>query len=310
MKKNHTYILSIAILFVLLSACTDDYFKDETNLRIYIPEVEDKSISDLHLYLFDAKGRLVKERHSEYPFDEEMYIKQGIFRYNVPPGTYSVSCFANTQDDDDLKVEICCNDSLTNSFVSLSKNADRAEFNSSTDLRKVVKREIMVKPIGVSQELETVSMSEAQTHVGKIKYIFKGMPDAVDSIDICASGLSTRIFFDGVESYSGVEPDDISVSTKVEWNETSQLFSFEKLYFPTISDSNEFISMLVNFKAGDGSIIGTYNEKLKVVNENGHEISARLFSNQTITIIFEGFVISEVSIEDWGDIEPGDITPM
>ena len=47
MGKNRLLIaFTGVIILLLLASCTYDYFKDETNYQVYVPEVVDNKVSD------------------------------------------------------------------------------------------------------------------------------------------------------------------------------------------------------------------------------------------------------------------------
>ena len=45
MGKNRLLIVFTGVI-ILLASCTYDYFKDETNYQVYVPEVVDNKVSD------------------------------------------------------------------------------------------------------------------------------------------------------------------------------------------------------------------------------------------------------------------------
>ncbi len=306
MRNIYTYIGSIVILIAFLIACTDDYFQDETNLRVYIPEIESKSIEDLHLFLYDSQGKLVKRRVCTYPFEEEKFIRQGIIRFNVPPGDYNLTCFANTKNDS-TSLDIVVEDEQDKSFISLEKIQDN-KHKTAPPLRKILRKQTKVVPIGVSTDLDTVNISEDQVHVGTLRYIFKGLPSKVQNIEVHVQGLSSRLYFDGRESRN--DTDNCIVCMSATRVDKKLPYSFEDFYFPSITNSNDKIALVVNFTDNKGIIIGSYSGELNVVDLDGNPVEAILKSGQTLNILFDGFILSSVSLGDWGDIDTGEITPM
>ncbi len=305
--RNIYYVISIIILFSFQVSCTRDYFEDETNIRIYIPEIEDKSINNLQLYIYDDDGRLVRQKECIYPFDDEMFINAGILRFSVPPGIYTLSCFANSKVDSSL-VNIHAEKDVSNSYVGLEKLSDNI-YKTPPPLRKVLNRTIEAKLIGESNKLDTVNIDEDKVHVGKIKYVFKGLPQSIGRVDVYTEGLSTALSFldeneGDVHEYvftSAIRPD------------LQNTFSFEDYYFPSIlnEEGEVTMSLLVVFFDHNGNKVATYSDDLPQVSDaDGNLVPPVLHSRQTLTISFDGFVFGDISIDDWGDITDGDITPM
>ena len=54
MGKNRLLIaFTGVIILLLLASCTYDYFKDETNYQVYVPEVVDNKVSDCRVLVYD-----------------------------------------------------------------------------------------------------------------------------------------------------------------------------------------------------------------------------------------------------------------
>ena len=310
MRNIYTCTMGILLLFSFLVSCTRDYFEDETNLHIYIPEVENKSITNLHLFLHNANGRLIQQREYNHPFDNEMFIRAGVLRFSLPHGIYTLTCFADTKNSA-TTLDVSIGDSFDNSFVSLERHKDNV-FKTSPSLRKIVNREIKAEFIGKPSKVDTVIISEDAIHVGKIKYIFKSLPTAVSRVDIYAQGLSSKLYFNGVYDRFSSEEHVFKSAIRPSDQGSSQ-FSFEDYYFPsTIDGDNEVkLTLMVDFFDHLGVKVGSFFDQLpKVSDSNGNLIAPILQSKQTLTISFNGFVFSGISLSGWGDIGDGEISPM
>ena len=61
MGKNRLLIVFTGVIIqLLLASCTYDYFKDETNYQVYVPEVVDNKVSDCRVLVYDETGTLVE----------------------------------------------------------------------------------------------------------------------------------------------------------------------------------------------------------------------------------------------------------
>ena len=60
MRKNRLLIVLFTGVAVLLSlaSCTYDYFEDETNYQVFVPEVLNKTVSDCRVLVYNDAGTL------------------------------------------------------------------------------------------------------------------------------------------------------------------------------------------------------------------------------------------------------------
>ena len=310
MRNIYTCTMGILLLFSFLVSCTRNYFEDDTNLRIYIPEIENKSINNLQLFLHNANGQLIQQKEYNYPFDDEMFIRTGVLRFSLPQGIYTLTCFTDTKNSA-TTLDVSIGDSFDNSYIGLERHKDNI-FKTAPSLRKIVNRKLEAELYGKPLKIDTVSISEDAIHVGKIKYIFKGLPTAVSRVDVYAQGLSSKLYFNGVDDRfssdeyvfkSAIRPSD----------QGSSQFSFEDYYFPSaIGEGDEVeLTLMVDFFDQLGVKIGSFFDQLpKVSDSDGNLIAPILQSKQTLTISFNGFVFSGISLSGWGEIGDGEITPM
>ena len=71
MGKNRLLIVFTGvIILLLLASCTYDYFKDETNYQVYVPEVVDNKVSDCRVLVYDETGTLVGARYEAAPWKD------------------------------------------------------------------------------------------------------------------------------------------------------------------------------------------------------------------------------------------------
>lgn len=98
MRKNRLLIVLFTGVAVLLSlaSCTYDYFEDETNYQVFVPEVLNKTVSDCRVLVYNDAGTLVGARYATSPWDKDPRMEAGLFSFRLTPGEYKVYCYTNT----------------------------------------------------------------------------------------------------------------------------------------------------------------------------------------------------------------------
>lgn len=310
MKRFFSNIL----LLIFCSSCTYDYFEDETNYRLYIPQMHDKSISDFHVSFFDMSGNRVFEKEYSYPFDGDMFIEQGIIRAKLLPGEYRISCFANSRNK---KNEVLFNKALSINTSQVWLSAIKpAVFNTAPELRTVLNKETSAPFIGQPMKIDTIDISEETAHVGQIIYQFKKLPVSVDRIEIATVNLSTGLSFDGI-FLNASNTDCVFQDLKREsLTNNNGLLSVTSFYFPSaLSDLRttepKNLGVQTRFFDNKNNLIGEYLNPLpKASDMNGNQVDPVLLSGKKIWITFDGFIVADIVLSDWGDIIGGEITPM
>lgn len=93
MRKNRLLIvLFIGVTALFLASCTYDYFEDETNYQLFVPEVLNKTVSDCRVLVYNNAGVLVGTRYATSPWDENPVWRQvySVLSYN----RVSIRCIA------------------------------------------------------------------------------------------------------------------------------------------------------------------------------------------------------------------------
>ena len=84
MGKNRLLIVFTGVIIqLLLASCTYDYFKDETNYQVYVPEVVDNKVSDCRVLVYDETGVLVGARYEAAPWKDPR-MRAGLFSFRLP----------------------------------------------------------------------------------------------------------------------------------------------------------------------------------------------------------------------------------
>lgn len=306
MKK---IIFSIVSIFLLVS-CTYDYFEDENNLRIFVPEIKESSITDFVIIFHDQSGNFVLSKQYKSPFDTDELIRNGILRFKIPPGDYTISCFANTYDSI-RSLRVFANDSKSKSNIQLDAIAETL-FKPATCLRKVLNYSVSAPFLGMPQKVDTVSIDEDKIHVGQIEYQFKGLPESVSRIEIYTFNLSSSLTCDDQWLRTSSE-DATFLSFNPHQSPVVNVPSICDYFYPSISSYSEVpkIKVITRFYDFGNNILSEYSEELpKATDEKGNRVEPILLPQKKIRIVFDGFLITDVKLSEWGDIIDGDITPM
>lgn len=327
----------ILITFTLFS-CTYDYFEDENNLRIYVPQIKEGEITNFYIAFHDLAGNHILTRTLEAPFNQNELIKEGILRFKMRPGDVYITCFAEYEDGsvtegygfaESFKAkEICIQENYPHSIIH----------DGYYELRKtnprILQSRTQVYPIGHPGSADTIvlDIDKKQRFKGKIEVDIIDLPDVVTRIDIAYNGLGTRMKFDNYVGRHG-NGDCIFASCDVTSLKNGNKVSInDHLVYP--SAGYEFAAATRSVPANslpleiyaicydaNNSVIGTFGltndefmalpDSKKPVDEDGNPVQSLILeSQQTIKFTFKGFTIFGIDLEGWGDTEHGTVTPM
>lgn len=317
-KKSRLLALSLVILAAV--SCTYDYFVDETNFKIYIPQIKEGSIENVLVSIHDASGKHCYTVFKEAPFDPSTVGKDGILRFKLPWGPdYKVSCFANID-----KNSYVVGQSYDNSYISELPGGDLSSL-AGPDFRVVLQDGITAYPIErpEGQKLDTVNLDNSCVYKGHISCEFRNLPSIITQIDIKYKGVGTRMYYDG--SYRN--PDDRYVACSYLRLEGANVVTGPTALFPSsgthylnaTTEQREPLSLEIRYRSSDGADLGVTTVPQsggatppQITDDQGHiiEWDGYLNPKQHLKFIFEGFVLIKIELVGWGDIEQGDTTPM
>ena len=95
---KYTRMTAGILLLYSLASCTYDYFVDENNLWIYVPQVKEGTIRDFYIAFHDEAGSHMRSSHIYAPFNKNELMLDGTLRFKLKPGETSVTCFAQIGD--------------------------------------------------------------------------------------------------------------------------------------------------------------------------------------------------------------------
>jgi len=321
--------LVISLLVFGSFSCTYDYFEDESNFIVYVPQIEDGTIDNFYIAIHDAQGNHLVTRKFEAPFDKNDLLKQGIIRFKLPRGDASVSCFANY----DSNSTITEGEALTGSYKSQLPSASDPNVYISTDTQPRANFiDVLIYPLGhpsAKQHVE-VDMDTDKIFKGRVICRFEDLPSSVTDLHIFYTGNSTQLGFDGIFREFSTN-DRLYAEAATGPYTTGNIISYPQYIYPstgvsflkrnaTYVDSGEEIGVEIIFYNGTDIIgsasfqpsdLAALSPDKRPVDGNGNPVTNLiLYPQQTIIFTFKGFTIIKIELEDWGDIIPGETTPM
>lgn len=314
-------------------ACTNDYFVDENNYRIYVPEIQQRTIQDFYVAFHDRAGNHLRTRRFSGTDFDEPYITDGIVRTKLQVGEVNVMCFAQLN-----TIAVTEGQPLSESFLSLPTVDESKHIYTTAQLDcRVYHKVRTVYPIGhpLSQVPDTISMNENCVYTGQIKVNFKNLPPEVDRVEVLYSGLATRMNFDGTMGVF-TPSDRVWVSYDAAGDHSPEM-EFGNSFLPSAGtligseapagkspqEKRSPLKLEVVFYHGkrqvgyltESDLSGVHNpgpDKHPVVDGEGNPVDGDVFLNPRGTIVFnfDGFTLVKITLTEWGDIKPGETTPV
>ena len=333
--------LGLCLMISAMTSCAYDYFEDENNFRLYVPQIKKGEIENLYIAIHDASGRHIMTRELNAPFDKDDLMKQGILRFKLPYGRdYTISCIADYASDATNPGKDFVDSYLKETLI----NGANVYASSTTNPRSFLSS-ATVYPIGHPESgiARIVNIDEKQKYKGKVKINFKDLPAIVSRIDVYYKGLATKYYFDG--TFTQFSPNDLilasfNVADHTSGNTVSltnilnpsagappfgimaplQPVTTRALPAPQGAPLELEIRLFNSSGVGVGVISFTTNDfsKLKTTDpskvptaEDGSELSHLVLESQkTIIFNFKGFTIVSIELIGWGDLISGGTTPM
>ena len=112
--KNGRTLLGGLLLGCMAVSCTKDYFLDENNYWIYVPQIKDRSIQDFYVAFHDAAGNHLRTSRFAAADFNQPYVTDGIIRSKLKPGETNVMCFAQLN-----TIEVTEGQPLADSWLAL-----------------------------------------------------------------------------------------------------------------------------------------------------------------------------------------------
>ena len=321
-KNMRGRLLGLCLVILAVVSCTYDYFEDENNFKIYIPQIKEGSVENVLVAIHDASGSHCYTRFIKGPFDPNTIGRDGILRFKLPWGYgYKVSAFAN--------VDETCYDSghpHQNSHVSepLLGNAGKVH-TPGPDFRVVLQDEITVYPMDhpLGAVPDTVNLAKDSVYKASVLCEFHELPAAVARIDIQYKGVGTHMCYDGyyrrpTDGYVLSSHDVASAAGSVFTTGPDHIFPSEGThYMDPDRGVREPMDLVVRFYDAGGGIMGEFSgfdpaNPPTVTDPDGNAVPWDFYLDprHQVKFVFKGFFVFSVELVGWGDIEQGEVTPM
>lgn len=323
----------LVLALYTLASCTKDYFLDENNLRVYVPQIQDGSIDNFYISFYNKNGEHVRTQAFDAPYSQYKTIQDGVLRFKMYPGETSITCFANYTSN-----SVTQGARLVDSYNTAVYNATtHIAMATDNDLRTFLS-DFMVYPIGHPlSKSDTVVVDIDETHrlKGQVISKFIDLPGEITRIGMEYTGVATKLDFmgelsrfdalDRVQSYHDVLNPSARTGRDVQ--------IADKLY-PCVNNlveksriavraprMPEDLGLLITFFNGD-QVMGTTSFSIRDLpllaadkrptDANGVPLDRLILkSNETIIFTFKGFTLLGIELQGWGDIDtPTDVTPM
>lgn len=342
-RRYATCFWGLCLTVLAFGSCTYDYFKDENNFLLYVPQMKEGSIRNFYVAIHAEDGTHIITREINAPFDKDEKMTEGILRFKLPPEkNYSISCFADytpgsisvgnrhegTFKTKDLDLSGDNQVDGRNVYLSRSSNP-RSLFTTAT-----------AYPVGhpASQIPFEVNIDRSRLFKGRVILSFIDLPAEISRIDTYYSGLSTAYHVDGTfRSHASSDLIKGSYSTADHLEGTTVSVSdilnpsAGTVFGPVAGTGGtraaieatepQPIEMEIRLYDAQGKSYGTIYftredfehmaDDRKPVDENGEIVtSLELRSQETLQFTFKNFTILSIELTGWGDIIKGPTTPM
>lgn len=299
MRKLKLLIVLVAIgsSLLLYKSCTYDYFIDETNYWLVVPEVRDDLVNDCRVLVYNKAGALVAEKHAVAPFSTNPRYDRGEFVFRLPPDEYKIYCYT---DGDSLEFRDL--ESHSTSAFQLRNHFRDGHLQEPPELHfQTFNREV------IHQGIRIVDTAKIERYVGRITVRFKEFP--VDP----ATVKSVQFTAHGIASVQLLNQDTITTRISAEdksWHQNDlgtlvvgDPFDVSHFFMPSIE--NEMIYFDFNFLDSASDVITSFRIDVADLNTG---MPLRLLHGRHVLVEVENFVVTSVGLVGWDDdileIEP------
>lgn len=323
-KNKGKYILGALLFSGMIASCTEDYFLDENNYWIYVPEIRERTVQDFYVAFHDTEGNHLRTRYFSGADFDEPYVTDGIIRSKLKVGEVNVMCFSQLN-----SLCVTGGQPLAKSYLSLLPVDGKSGLyrRPGADCR-IFHKVRTVYPIGHpdAQLRDEIRMDENTVCTGSIVLEFKKLPEMVDRVEVFYAGLATRMNFDG--TLGVFTPSDRVWASYAPLRQTT-VERFSDHFLPSAGglitprpeettplDGRTPLTLEVIFYQGDQTVGRLTENNLggdhPVTDDKGNPLSGEIFleARQTICLHFEGFTLMSIELTDWGGINPGETTPV
>ncbi|MCD8182544.1 MAG: FimB/Mfa2 family fimbrial subunit [Bacteroides sp.] len=285
-------------MFALLSlaACTFDYFKDDTNYQVFVPEVLSNSITDCRVLVYNEAGDLVGARYETAPWGRDPRVELGLFSFRLARGNYKVYCYTNA--DSLLFVDEQCLETSAFKLKSSPTGENRYVHPSDLLFQKL-------QPEIIHEGILKIDTVQFERYTGRITVRFENFPGDVSRIKkvkMLATGAAVAQYLKNDTLTSRFTPEDKMFHFDALPPQTMPgIMEVDHRFLPSVE--NEAIRLNYTFLDDDGTVI---NQMAVAVSEKNTGIPLRLLHGRRIIIEIDSYTIVKISVVGWNDdIENG-----
>lgn len=272
-------------------SCTYDYFEDDMNYKVYVPEFKERSIRNCRVLVWNAEtGTLVGDRFATVGQTGDNVVDAGIFAFRIPPAKYKTCVLTDTD-----SIGFSDIPDLGSAFFSLDRR-ENGSFREPDYMQfDYIDREL------VAQGMIVTDTARLEQYPGILKVRYRGTDVPAESLKRAVmrlSGIGTeqKISLDTITS----GPEDAYTTYDFReitpWPQAAEgaKFEFSGFLFPTVEDRLMYLSL--DMIGENGSTIHSY--RFALTNKESSPIRILHGMTYIIDIYNEGFIIT---IEGWDD---------
>jgi len=285
-------VLFTTCITILLSytACTYDYFEDETNYIVYIPEVKDKTVDGCRVMIYDKSGLLVGDK-STLTSTNDPKLDQGLFTFRLPVGDYKVYCYANING-----IPFTDESSHETSAFTLPNHETGEHYVQPSDVFFDILDHTVQHP-GIMRSDTT----EIERYVGRITVRFKNFPfdlSNLSNIELVAKGVATQQYLKHETVTSCCADGDVMKHTDdlSTVSLSGDVVELDHRYFPSME--NGYMTLDFSFLGSGGESIAVMPVRVADPDTN---IPYVLGYGQRLFIEVDRYLISNIKLVGWDE---------
>ncbi len=316
--NNFNNIRAGLLMLVVLAStwsCTYDYFVNENNFRVYVPQLVEGSIDNVLVSVHDSTGAHMSSVFLQAPFDT--YGSDGYISFKLPVATgYKVSCFAQIDPD-----SYSAGQNYNNSYITEpASDSEAGMFTAGPDFRVLLFEGITAYPLNYQEEVLVADLNEETARKAGAYCRFIGLPSNVASMDIYLQ-VSTKMYYDGI--YRRDSGAWVKYTHEVEnYNSTNyeteviEIFASAGTHYSDSSlneSGRELVDIYINYYDENGNLVGrtlsiASGSDIPAYDEDGNDWDRLLDPNMLVCFVFQGFTLTDITLQDWEDIIEGGTT--
>ncbi|MDR1671021.1 MAG: hypothetical protein LBR57_00705 [Alistipes sp.] len=326
--KHYLARLSGALLLLTAAgSCTYDYFEDETNFRLYVPQIKNREITNFYVSFHRLDGKDTKQhvitRQVSAPFDDnELLATEGIMKFKLPPGKYEISTFADYNGG-----MITVGEHFDASRkVAASYGEENVYAVTESRPRALFLRNTQVYPINAPETYIPVEadIDESCLFKAGVTCRFIDLPENVTSAVVTYGGLATTFDFRGV--FGRFTPDDV-LRQSHPFTVNGEQVIISDLIYPSVgvghgavddhTDNGLGIELSIVFYGGtsrvgeasftSADLSSLPEDKLPTRNDEVVRDLLVLYPRDQVEFVFKDWFLTGIDLVPWEGIDPGEV---